>query len=1200
MNKDYYEPRHIIKSSKKNLNFYFDDNNNFKTLEDNIFEYDKIVLLGNPGIGKSRELQNLFTSLWDKIDINGIVPFSINLKNFRPINKFEDLLGYEDWESLSQIIFILDGLDEIAEISDFLSAFEIFLNQHKLSNYKYVISCRTNIFEKYLVNISEFDTFYLKDLNFNQSDSILKNKFDINLEELYLLDKHYQYLKSPFFLNLFAEYYKSEKKLPDSDAIMWEIYVIKHLENHKKKIVKQRFLDVPQEIKNLKKIAFVNELQQKNFITSTELNALIGPDYVKLTETPFFINLENEHEKFSFEHRQLQEYFVAKTLSEKEFHEILSIANIGSVNKVHPTLFNAISFLINLMQDNKSRNQLIDWIEKNQIELIIKADSDRINEPLRIRVFQKYFIDRCIEKTYWITTDRNFSIDEIAEFADCQVNFEFLINIIKDRNIQFRARISALSLLGYFNNIPMASNDFFKSFLIDNLKASDNSKQIKSAMLQCISKKRFTIDDEDYLKKLLEIFKSETSKEINVELLKIINGFEDIDKYAGFIKEEFLRENNIEPRDEKDEVVRGNSYILSQLILKLRDIDKFIDLAKYFFDYRINVNIYSGDLEDLIEKCVEFDKNDNEFIIKLLKQIDIKTRNFYLDRPLQQLISKIDVKSINGLSKYILENFDFQNTSYLLSTLMNKDNIWYVIDKFKIEDVELKEIEYFRNALVKNSDKNLAKLFNDEMIKKGFEFNTTLLSEEEILKIKEAYENKHQKNFDLLFDKELLLKEFENLFNENGEKISAEMYYEINENWYFKNGHGNIIDGVIEMLGRLIHNFSEQIELSDVKEQIDNDDFIIEEIKYNLQNDRKVSKIIVSKLQKEFIEKWVQKAVKEINFNLIVRNNSSGYSFLDDYTRWEYVIYFARFLDFILPQEFLLNSLAIPDVKKYNDDKTLFDYLKEKIEDEKDFDSEIENNLKKDNLSSFVVDKYIEYVIAKPLKSSLKYVRIQLLKEDREYNLEKKLYNFYKLERDVAFLKECSVNINSYKSWDAISVLMQEKIEQSYCISKAIEYLEKISLNLDLDRRFISNSLNVLFELNHIEAIRYYFLFLNVDLYASANSNYFANYDAIEDYRILESLFEKIYLNDEFDRAFNNSITFLNQYVFNLSKNPHSYQKVQAILLDIRSKLIESNNSNGIFNINLLIDNSNNSYYIAESSPLTFSKACEKVNEIVN
>ena len=175
-NEKYYEIRNVIKSDKKGLNFYSDEINNSKTLEDIVFENGKIVLLGNPGVGKSKELENLFNLLWNKIEENGIIPFSINLKNFRSVINFEDLLAYKDWQNLPQIIFILDGLDEIAEIEDFLSAFEIFMNKHKLSNYKYVISCRTNIYEKYLVNISNFETFYLEDLSIEQSGSILKDR----------------------------------------------------------------------------------------------------------------------------------------------------------------------------------------------------------------------------------------------------------------------------------------------------------------------------------------------------------------------------------------------------------------------------------------------------------------------------------------------------------------------------------------------------------------------------------------------------------------------------------------------------------------------------------------------------------------------------------------------------------------------------------------------------------------------------------------------------------------------------------------------------------------------------------------------------------------------------------------------------------------------------------------------------------------
>ncbi|RKR11686.1 hypothetical protein C8C82_3743 [Flavobacterium sp. 81] len=723
MNQNYYELRHVIKSNEKSFNFYLENINKQKTLEDNIFEHDKIVLLGNPGIGKSTELKNLFDGLWSKIDSNGLVPFSINLKNFRPVNNFEDLLAYKDWKTLPQIIFILDGLDEIAEIEDFLSAFEIFMNQHKLAKYKYVISCRTNIFEKYLINIANFETFYLEDLTFKQSSSILNRKFSIRLEDLSLSDKHYQYLKTPFFLNLFAEYFISEKKLPDSDAKMWETYVNKHMELQKIKVQKRRVINIPREVKELKKIAFLNEFQHKNFITAVELNDAVGDSYIELIENPFFINLENEQEKFSFEHRQLQEYFVAKTLAEKSFDEILSIIKIDNLDKLHPTLFNSISFLLNLITDENSINQLIDWIEINQIELLIRADSDRIDEKLKIRVFQKYFRETCIDKTYWITTNRTFNVNEIAKFGDCETNFDYLINIIGNQEIQFRARISALNLISFFRNILTKKFDWFKIFLVENLKSIDNSKQIKSAMLQSIAIMKICVNDEKYLDELLKIFEDETNKEINVELLNIINEFDDVDKYYSFIKEEFLRANNLKPRIDPDEVIRSNSYILNQLILKIKDSDIFIDFAKYYFDPNKNIDIYTSDENELIEKCLIFDRVDNNFITKLFKDIGVKKTHFYFERNVRELISRISDVSANIYFKYLLDNYDFKDINYPLSCLVNHKNIWFVIDKFKISNqLDSREIEYFRNSIANNQKRDIARVFNDEMIKNGFVF----------------------------------------------------------------------------------------------------------------------------------------------------------------------------------------------------------------------------------------------------------------------------------------------------------------------------------------------------------------------------------------------------------------------------------------------------------------------------------------------
>ncbi|MFZ0599433.1 MAG: hypothetical protein WAM46_20765, partial [Flavobacterium sp.] len=113
-------------------------------------------------------------------------------------------------------------------------------------------------------------------------------------------------------------------------------------------------------------------------------------------------------------------------------------------------------------------------------------------------------------------------------------------------------------------------------------------------------------------------------------------------------------------------------------------------------------------------------------------------------------------------------------------------------------------------------------------------------------------------------------------------------------------------------------------------------------------------------------------------------------------------------------------------------------------------------------------------------------------------------------------------------------------------------------------------------------------------------ANYFVNYDVIEDYKILESFFDRIYLDNNFDRIFSNAANFLDQYIFNLSREDESYNKVQNVLLSIREKLGKDFNDRGIFQINLLIDNSNNSYISSKSKPLSFSNALKKVEEILN
>ena len=581
INKEYYEPRYIRNANSKYFDYLFDDSINKKTLFDNVFNHDKIILLGNAGIGKSTELNELFKNLWNKIELTGLVAFSINLKNFRSNNKFEDIIPKDNWEKFPQIIFILDGLDEISNIEDFISAFETFISKKKNSNYKYVLSCRTNIYEKHLVNISNFETFYLEDLDVVQSKSILLNKHDIHFESLDIKDSHYTYLKSPFFLDLFVEYYLSEQKLPDSDALMWDIYVNKQLRNHKEsKIKKQRILNIPEEINSLKKVALINEFRQKNYINQPKLNELFGNQYLDFIENPFILSLEEDNEKYSFEHRQLQEYFVAKTLSSKNFEEILSHIKIDELNRIHPTLFNSVSFLINLIEAEETRQKLLDWIEKNEIELIIKADSDRISNNVRNNVFQHYFNNHCIEKLFWISTNNPFTTKQIGEFAITLENYNYLINHIEE-NKHFRIVISAIEILSFFDLGKINKREKFKSFILSKLKENKYDASIKSNLLDCLNMHSLMKNDRVYLNNIFKLFKDGSNKQLNTSLLSLLLEEENIEEYFEFINNEFLYENNLKERLVKDDVGRGTSYVIERLLLKFKSSEKFIEITKY-------------------------------------------------------------------------------------------------------------------------------------------------------------------------------------------------------------------------------------------------------------------------------------------------------------------------------------------------------------------------------------------------------------------------------------------------------------------------------------------------------------------------------------------------------------------------------------------------------------------------------------------
>lgn len=1180
---EYYEKRYITKYDGSDITSFINNENNI-TLRDGIMSYDKIILLGNPGVGKTTELNTLFDLLWDKKEDTGIIPFFINLKYYKKNISFEILINNENWTKFSQVIFILDGLDEIADIQDFISEFENFISKNKNRNIKYVISCRTNIYSKYLAKITGFQPFILKSITINQAKSILEKKFSIrDIDE-----KFFENIDTPFFLNLFAEYYNENKNIPQNNSQIWELFIDKALDNHKAKVIKRTILNKPKSIKLLKLLSLVNELMQKNYTTDEELYEIVGDEYDEFIENPFLIKNEDSN-YWSFVHRQIQEYFVAKSLFDKDFSEILDFIKIDETQSVHPSLFNSLTFLLDIMNvDDPNYKKLLGWIKNNQIELLFKSDSNRLSKDIRIEVFQEYFQEECINKTLWISTRRTFEVSEIGNFGDCKENFDYLINIISTfKDYHLRVLYSALNLLGFFTNSSFERKEL-KSFLMENLKSTDFPIVAKSEILRIIQMFNLVVDDSKYMSDIYEIFKKETNKQLNNSLLSLIHDDENIDKYSQFLKDEFLMANGYKKREDEDEVIRGNKYIINKLILRLSNPEDFLDIFKYYFNNDGKVSYYDNFEDELIEKCATFIKADETFIIRLLGLINEDYR-FHMNR--QFLMKIIRTSNTEDVAlNYLIENNEIDKIRFFVSELVNENNIKELVDILLEKKLPNQDIEYFRNNIGNSNSLDLAKIFNDLMEEKGVNFKEPVFTNEKAKLYQINFKKHIQDNFDILFEKDKLLDEIKRVFENNGNSITGNDIHKIRRDWYDKNGHGNVIDTSISIIDKYIYSRNDiPTTYDEIKKIIDNDDFIIvkkiRQIIEQYKNNNRDFKI--SEEQIKSIEEWTLKEVSQIDFNEVAHSSGeTSFYYLKNYKKVETIFYFQRLFDFELPQDFLLNSIEFYEFDKSGDVDESFDHLYKLINDKTLFDKQITENLNSKELLGLSMSKHIDYALSNQLKDTYRSIRKHFINGKSIFNERKKLEDYIHYTNDISILKELCIDNEDYQFWNSIEIMLKLDINITFCKEKAIEYLESGK------DRYTINALDVLMKLNDPEAFEFILKSLKKGLTPSFNGIKYSSFDNINNLEDLVELFDIVYKKeiDKFESSYYRD--FYKMLVTNLSITEENFARIQAVLNRIKQDLIKSDSD--LFYINLLIDDSINSHINSKSKPYNFKAAKAK------
>ena len=1030
-----YEPRYI-KNSINNIEFSIFDDETKKTLSDLLFENDKIVLLGNPGIGKTTELDLLYEKLNESKDKSLNFPFYINIKNFRKTSKFEDLIPYENWKELTTITFILDGLDEIAEIQDFISELEIFLNKNKDKNIKVVLSCRTNIYEKYLIKISGFNYFYLDVLTDKQISSILKKRINVELSNLDL-QKYRTYIQNPFNLDLFCSFYESKGRFPETQQEIWDLFI----ENEFKKLNKEKFnknseIDIPHIKKCLEKIAFTNELMQQNFITEENLYDLIGKEDKSIIEKISFIEKLPHSPNYIFRHKNYQEFFSAKYLSKLSLEEIISIIKIsGNINKTKPSLFNTITFLLNIIDEDRLE-KLQKWIFENEPEILFLAEKERINDiELQKRIFRKYFKETAIEKTFWIGKNARFSLENISKFAD----IDFLINIIKNKNYQFRAETSAYTILAYTDLGDKKLE--VKKFLEEKL-FSEKEKRFVDEILRVIKNKKFHIEpNKELLEKILKHFKETDDRDVIHEIISMLNDVENIDDYFPYLYTFLKKMYEIKEKKERDNVVRGTKWILEKVFLKIKNPDNFTKILNIIFNSKYELKLsdfYDKKFPDkIIEKCNDLIKLDQKYIFRIIDAF-LKSEDAFIYRRENFLYKLLEISNNKSeIFKYLINNYGLTTkTFFLLSEFYTRDNIDYFVERYKskkniIEDY--KYINHFKKKIF-YKDRELAYHFEAEMQKIGFEFDekSLLLSEDKLKEIEQNRKKYLQKNWDILFDRSELLNEIEKVFVDN--KIIEMSWFQIcdiSHQLVIENDYNYPENSSVRTISRIIRDNDNQT-FESVKKILVNDFVWLTVIKEHLkQNDKDFQ---ISDEQENLIKEKCIKLSEEFEDEKVIKfygNDNGRYSLSNNYKVLKTLFFFDEKLEIKYSKGFYLKTLRFCNIGDFeNNEKGKFDFIKERINDIESFNNQVIININEKTLDYFSLKPHIDYAIENKLSNCYKKIGEYILDDKYLFSQSNLLERYVALIPDkIGFLKKCCEDINSYLCWSAIKILKKNNQE---------------------------------------------------------------------------------------------------------------------------------------------------------------------------
>lgn len=620
-----------------------------KIIDRKNIDSNKIIILGEAGSGKSTELYNASSELYIERDYNN-VPIFIPLNTYTGDN-FKDYISMKLGESAkhllnydkSKLVFFLDEFDQVMNKELATRHILNFADLYKDS--MFVISCRTNFYSN---NFPDFDRYFLAPFDNDNISQFSRLELPTVYHQLIskIKSMHFDEIaKVPFFLKTLVDIFKENCDLPNHIAELLDIVISNSI---KKDIERLSEYDLGNKYpadeikKDLTLISITLEILQRNYLYSSEINAILNNDFKsEVIKKRLGLITTKDGESFQFQHNNFNEYLAAKFLSERDFKVILDLISIKAplinINaktwvikslkyfsldmfglkikdilsdvltmetrlRINPSWVNTIGFISQL----RSSNDLINYLLKYEPELALKIESSRLNENDRYTIFKSIF-DSYLDKKIPIKSELDFPrLKNIIDQSGSKKEdiFSYLMKHAHSK-VHYNHRYNALNLLSYVKGYK--DNEIIET-MVNKIKETYEVATVKHICMLSLVKIGAT--DRNIIDRIIEI--SDTDSDFTLSgLYYLLFNSNDIDAYvdillAGISKSKMDYDSNkVRLSDERYYLSKCLGKISSPIALK-SIIDFLSHNSNLFHDYDIKKIIPS--LMNTLTQAYKVDK----------------------------------------------------------------------------------------------------------------------------------------------------------------------------------------------------------------------------------------------------------------------------------------------------------------------------------------------------------------------------------------------------------------------------------------------------------------------------------------------------------------------------------------------------------------------------------------------------------------